>query len=273
VDGGPLLVSASRQSGQTLDVLFTPADFGALARRDLSQMTCAVFDVLRATTSLLTALAAGAKAVIPAADIPEALVWKARLPHALLAGEREGRRILRDLTGTVDFDFGNSPREFTAERVAGRTLIATTTNGTRALRACVGARAVLAASLRNAAAVADWISANPSKECVLVCSGTYEDSSYEDVLGAGAVVDRLWERLHGVEVLDGARMARLIYLAARSDLVGAMADHARNGRRLRSLPDLAPDLAVCASEDDLCFVGRLGSDGAIRIPDGDCAVS
>jgi len=75
-----------------------------------------------------------------------------------------------------------------------------------------------------------------------------------------------------VEVLDGARMARLIYLAARSDLVGAMADHARNGRRLRSLPDLAPDLAVCASEDDLGFVGRLGSDGAIRIPDGECTV-
>ncbi len=259
-------MSSPGQARRTLDVLFTPADFGALARRDLSQATCAVFDVLRATTSLLTALSAGAKAVIPAADIPEALAWKARMPEALLAGERDGRRILRHLTGSVDFDFGNSPREFTREHVAGRTLIATTTNGTRALRACARARMVLAACLRNAAAVADWISANPGPECLLVCSGTYEDSAYEDVLGAGAVVDRLWNRLDGVEVLDGARMARLIYLAARSDLVGAMAEHARNGRRLHSLPDLAPDLDVCASEDDLAFVGELGADGAIRIP-------
>lgn len=259
-------MNGTKHARRTLEVLFTPADFGALARRDLSQATCAVFDVLRATTSLLTALSAGANAVIPAADIPEALAWKARLPEALLAGERDGRRILRNLTGSVDFDFGNSPREFTRERVEGRTLIATTTNGTRALRACAGARTVLAASLRNAAAIAHWILANPAPDCLLVCSGTYEDSSYEDVLGAGAVVDRLWNRLDGVEVLDGARMARLIYLAARPDLVGAMAEHARNGRRLRSLPDLAPDLEVCASEDDLAFVGRLGADGAIRIP-------
>ena len=95
-----------------MDVLFTPADFAALARRDLSRTTCVVFDVLRATTSMVTALSAGAEAIVPVSDIPEALAWRNRLPEVLLAGERDGRRILADRTGGVDFDLGNSPREF-----------------------------------------------------------------------------------------------------------------------------------------------------------------
>lgn len=245
-------------------MIFTPADFGALARRDLSNTTCVVFDVLRATTSLLTALDAGAEAVIPVADIAEALAWKQRMPGVLLAGEREGRRIGAAQTGGVEFDLGNSPREFTPERVAGRMIVATTTNGTRALRACAGARAVLPGSLRNCGALAAWLIAHPTPECVLVCSGTYEDAAYEDILGAGALVDRLWNSLREVEVLDGARVARLIYQQAKPDLAAAMGQHARNGRRLMAVPDLAPDVGVCAREDDLTLVARLDPEGAIR---------
>ncbi len=250
---------------KSIEVLFTPADFQALAGRDLSGAVCVVFDVLRATTTLLTALANGAAAVVPVADIPEALAWRRRDPTVLLAGERDGVRIRADRTGGVEFDLGNSPREFTAEQVGGRVVVATTTNGTRALRACAAAVAVLPAALRNVGAVANWVARHADGEVLVVCSGTYEDAAYEDVLGAGALVDRLWPILAGVEVLDSARLARNAYRAAGVDLTGAMAEHARNGRRLLKIPDLAADVELCAREDDLAVVARLHADGFIRV--------
>jgi 2-phosphosulfolactate phosphatase len=109
-----------------LEVLFTPAEFSALSGRDLSEVHCIVFDVLRATSTMLTALANGASAIFPVREIPEALKLRAAHPSALLAGERDGVRIRAAQTGGVDFDLGNSPREFTRERVAGREIIMTT---------------------------------------------------------------------------------------------------------------------------------------------------
>jgi 2-phosphosulfolactate phosphatase len=265
MDGGPVLVSHGGYGGRRrLDVLFTPADFGALSRRDLSRTTCVVFDVLRATTSMVTALSQGAEAIVPVSDIPEAIAWRNRVPEVLLAGERDGRRILADRTGGVDFDLGNSPREFVSERVGGRWIVATTSNGTRALRASGGARVVLPACLRNRRAVAHWLESDVSEEWVFVCSGTLEDSAYEDVLGAGALVDRLWPRLADFEVLDGARMARLLYQAVRGDLAGAMRQHSRNGRRLARMEELAADIGICAAEDDLNLVAGMDRAGVIR---------
>ena len=146
--------------------------------------------------------------------------------------------------------------------------MATTSNGTRALRACMGARVVLPACLRNRSAVAQWLQSDTSEEWVLVCSGTLEDSAYEDVLGAGALVDRLWPMLTGFEVLDGARMAQLVYLAARGDLAGAMRQHSRNGRRLARMEGLAADIEICAVEDDLDLVAAMDGAGVIRkLPD------
>jgi hypothetical protein len=96
-----------------------------------------VFDVLRATSSMVTALSNGAKAIVPVAGIPEALNFRSQKAEVLLAGEREGVRLPIELTGGIAFDLGNSPREFKREIVAGKTIVMTTTNGTRALRVCV----------------------------------------------------------------------------------------------------------------------------------------
>src|SRR6185503_15623988 len=101
-----------------LEILFTPAEFATLDQRDLSQTSCVVFDILRATTTMVTALANGAKAIIPVAEISEALAIRRREPEVLLAGERDGLRIRAAQTGSIEFDLGNSPREFRAERVA-----------------------------------------------------------------------------------------------------------------------------------------------------------
>src|SRR6266404_2400812 len=127
-----------------IEVLFTPADFEALSRRDLGETLCVVFDVLRATSSMVTALGNGAAAIVPVAEIEEALEIRKRQPDVLLAGERNGLRIQAELTGALAFDLGNSPREFTPEIVKDKTIVMTTTNGTRALRACASARTVLA---------------------------------------------------------------------------------------------------------------------------------
>src|SRR5690242_5213661 len=109
----------------SLEALFTPADFAVLKQRDLSDTVCVVFDVLRATSSMVTALANGAAAIVPVAELTEALAIRKQKREVLLAGERDGVRIQSNLTGGVAFDLGNSPREFTRERVNGKTIVMT----------------------------------------------------------------------------------------------------------------------------------------------------
>src|SRR4029079_16621690 len=91
----------------------------------------------------------------------------------------------------VDFDLGNSPRELSDERVRGRTIVMTTTNGTRALRACVGAPLVLLGSFRNLRALAERLRASPPRRLLLVAAGTGEDAALEDKLAGGGPFERL----------------------------------------------------------------------------------
>src|SRR2546423_11525580 len=99
-----------------LEVVMSPVEFASLRKRDLGQTVCVVFDILRATTSMVTALSNGAEAIIPVEEISEALAVRQERPEVLLAGEREGVRIRAHLTGGVEFDLGNSPREYTAQK-------------------------------------------------------------------------------------------------------------------------------------------------------------
>ena len=245
----------------SLEVLFTPAEFALLRQRDLSGAVCVVFDVLRATSSMATALANGASAIIPVAEIPEALRIRERDPDVLLAGERDGLRIQSDRTGSVAFDLGNSPREFTREMVSGKTIAITTTNGTRALRACAGAKTVLAASFLHLRATAECLA--EATDLILVCSGTLDQAAYEDVLAAGAMCDLLWPTHSAGAVADSAQIARWLYLLEKSDLFAAMAK-SRNGRRLLANPDLRDDVAYCLQRDIFTTVAELGKDGAVR---------
>ena len=228
-----------------------------------------VFDVLRATSTLLEALHQGARGIWPAETIEEALALKQSNPHCLLAGERDGLRITAAQSGGVDFDLGNSPLEFTASVVADREIIMTTTNGTRALSACRGAAEILAASFSNIGAVAAYLTLNPPSQLLLICSGTLENASFEDALGAGALVDRLWP-LYGDPVKarpdDSAAIVRSLFQHHQSNLL-ASARLARNGRRLLAVPQLAPDLPLCMDLDRLNLVARVDSDGILRVID------
>ncbi len=134
-----------------IDVVLHPAEIATvLPARNLSATTCVVFDVLRATSSMITALAHGATEIYPVRTIEEAMALKARMSGALLGGERNGDLI-------EGFDVGNSPLEYT-ERVNGRRIVTTTTNGTIALRACDGAERVLVGAMLNIDAVAKVLS-------------------------------------------------------------------------------------------------------------------
>jgi 2-phosphosulfolactate phosphatase len=248
---------------RSLEVVLAPRELGMLRASDLGDAVCVVFDVLRATTSMVTALAHGAEAIVPVGEIAEALEARARRPDVLLAGERDGVRIRGDLAGGVDFDLGNSPREFTADRVRGRTIAMTTTNGTRALRACAGAREVLVAGFVNLGPTIERLRAVDASRRVLVCSGTHDEPALEDVLAAGAMCDALWDSLSGVRVSDGAHIARTAYRACSGDLLRA-ASESRNGARLLAIPELRDDVPLCFERDRHPLVAAMGADGAVR---------
>jgi len=264
VPGPPAdLMATPLEQPAALDVLITPADFGALRPEALAGLTCVVFDIMRATSTIVTALDHGAAAVIPVPDIPAALAWRRRLPDALLGGERHGVRIGPELADGVPFDLGNSPREHTRERVLGRTIVTTTTNGTRALAACAPAATVLAAAFLDLGATAEWLRAHAPERLLLVCSGTYEEAAYEDTLAAGALVDRIWDR-YGNDASDSAQLARTAWRAAAADLPGAMR-HSRNARRLLASPALADDVAACLRIDVSTTVARRDGERLIAV--------
>jgi 2-phosphosulfolactate phosphatase len=250
----------SRQT--TLEVLFSPAEFEAVKKHDLSRTVCVVFDVLRATSTMVTALGNGAMAVIPVEEISEALALRAHDPEVLLAGERNGVRIPATLTGSTAFDLGNSPREFTEAKVSGRTIVMTTTNGTRALRACAGAKQVLAASFLNLRTTAEALTREAPEQLLLVGSGTYDEAAYEDILGAGALCDLLWSQYERGLVADSARAARRLFELERTDLAEALAQ-SRNGSRLLAQPDLRDDVPFCLRRDTMNVLTQLGRDGRV----------
>lgn len=247
---------------KSIEVLFSPAEFAALDEHKLRNATCVVFDILRATSSIVTALANGARAVIPVQTIEEAVEAKSIDSTVLLAGERDGFRIKANLTGSVDFDLGNSPREFTRDVVGSRTIVMTTTNGTRALKACLGAAEILAASFLNLHSTVAYLRASAVDKLLLVCSGTHEEASVEDTLAAGALADALWPLLSSGHVADSAQIARTLYQTFAGDLQAAM-PLARNGRRLLGIPDLRDDVRYCLQRDTYSVIARLEPNGCV----------
>ncbi|MHB1035356.1 MAG: 2-phosphosulfolactate phosphatase [Pirellulales bacterium] len=160
-----------------------------------------VIDVLRASTTIACALAAGAVEVIPCLEVEDARRVAAGLPPGtfVLGGERGGRPI-------EGFDLGNSPGEYTPESVGGRTVVFTTTNGTKALMRCRLAKRVLVGSLVNRSAVCEALA--EVERVHLVCAGTRGRITRDDVLAAGAIVEGLVETGGGRwELNDEARVA------------------------------------------------------------------
>jgi len=152
-----------------------------LQQVDLSDSVAVVIDVLRATTTIIHSLAAGAEAVIPCSEVEEAFAVRDRLgaDRCVLGGERHGLLI-------PGFQLDNSPFRYTPEAVGGKTVVFTTTNGTRALAACESASTVLCAGFVNRSAIVDWLKAD-GRPVWIVCAGTDGFVTAEDVLVAGGI--------------------------------------------------------------------------------------
>jgi 2-phosphosulfolactate phosphatase len=150
-----------------------------------------VIDILRATTTMIHALAAGADAIMPCGEVEEARQLAASMPEGktLLAGERQGLKI-------EGFDLGNSPAECSTERCTGKTVVMTTTNGTRAILASLEADRVLIGAFVNRSATIEALKAD-GRPIHLVCAGTDGQVSLEDTMFAGSLAQAIdtwaWE--------------------------------------------------------------------------------
>lgn len=222
-----------------IDVAFTPEE---LRDMRLEGVTTVVIDALRASTTIVTALAHGARAVVPVASPEEAraraLAW-ADGP-VLLGGERGG-------AAPPGFALGNSPAEYAGPQVREHTILFTTTNGTRALMAVAGAAAVAVGGFVNAAAVARWTAARAGRATLLVCSGELGRFCLEDAACAGLLVSRLAALRPELPLGDGARAAAVLHARYADDLDGLLADAAW-ARALRER-GRGGDLPLCVTVD------------------------
>jgi 2-phosphosulfolactate phosphatase len=237
-----------------LDVFMTPGEINASA---LAGRTVVVLDILRATTSIIEALNAGARSVFPVGSIDEAITLANNIGRreVLLAGERHCLPI-------EGFDLGNSPREFTPERVKGKTIVMTTTNGTAAMSLTVNAEKVYIGALSNLTALVDLL-VKTNAEPVILCSGRERNVALEDATVAGRFASALMEARPGDwQLNDGARAA--IVLAREFGVDVPMFELAAGGRGIVEA-GLQEDLAVCARIDTRGIIPVL-SERSITIP-------
>jgi 2-phosphosulfolactate phosphatase len=245
-----------------LDVALTPAALGP--RGPDARTTYIAVDVIRATTTLCVLFERGCRRVLLAPDIAAARTARDALgPQWLLAGEVGGAR-------PPGFDFGNSPAEFSTAQLDGGELIFATTNGTVALRACLGGRTVLAGSLRNASAVVEAALASVATsseltpdvaDVVVVCAGRDGLPASDDTLCAGYLIRSLREAAraggHTATFNERAQEALAVMEQAeqhgglRTALAGSVA--AQDIRRI----GLAGDLDWCAAVDAATVVPRV----------------
>lgn len=207
-----------------------------------------VIDVLRATTTMIHALAAGCTMVRPCAEVDEAraVAGAMRAGRVLLGGERDGKPL-------PGFDLGNSPAEYTGSRCRGSTLVLTTSNGTRALLHAGGADRTLVAAFVNYSAVCEQLR-REKRPIHIVCAGDGGAVALEDALLAGALVDFLADQ-GAADLNDGARLAWDAFEQHGQVLEGALAVSA-GGRRLRDL-GYEDDVRAAARVDQFALVAEL----------------
>lgn len=220
-----------------IDVTYTPQE---LRRLRFVGATVVVIDVIRAATTVATALANGCAGVIPVVSVAAARRTASSLTgeRPLLGGERGGLRI-------PGFDLGNSPSEYTLPAVGGRLVVFTTSNGTATLHAATGAEEVLVAAPVNLEAVVQH-AYHAGQPVVFACSGRGRRPVLDDTVVAGLMAARLTE-LAGADArpTDAAQIAMLAAAPYAADPLRAL----RASASARERPDFEADLQACAQRD------------------------
>lgn len=196
-----------------------------------------IIDVFRATSTIAAALHNGAKRVIPVADVDECIRIGEDTTNSITAGERNGQI-------APGLQYGNSPSEYPRAFIAGKTLVLTTTNGTRLLHMVQGADTIISGAFLNLSTVCDYLIA-AGKPILLGCAAWKDRFNLEDTLFAGAVINRIREHFH-IEC-DSARAAAT--LEAQTD--GRYLDYLKDSSHYHRLAayGLEDDLAYCSTPD------------------------
>lgn len=228
-----------------------------IEEESLKGKVAVVIDMLRATSVITTALANGAKKVIPVVSVEKAFEIAEDIKNSgegvLLGGERNALKI-------EGFNFSNSPLEFKKELVEDKNVIMTTTNGTRALNLCAMADKVIIASILNGQAVAEYLK-DEVKEIVFVNSGTNGEFSSDDFICAGYMISEL-TKLCDTELTDIAKTAKYIY--DNNENITSFIKDAKHYGILKDL-GLEDDLKYCSTKNftDLVFEFKNGEIKAI----------
>jgi 2-phosphosulfolactate phosphatase len=231
-----------------IEVCLTPA---LLHLYDISNSIVVVIDILRATSSMVYGIDNGATAIIPVAHVEDCIAYSGK--GFLLAAERDGSVV-------EGYDFGNSPFSYTCEKVGGKTVVLTTTNGTKALHmARETAHQVVIGSFLNLQALCDWLK-EQDKSVLLLCAGWKDHFNLEDTLFAGAVVAEL--RKDFTHFDDSSVAAEDLYQLAKNDLRTYICKSSHSYR-----------LALLNIEEDVRFCLQLNICRAIPVLSGDALVA
>lgn len=219
--------------------LFTCLSPALLHLYDLKGAVVVIIDVFRATSTIASALHNGAKCVIPVDSVPKAVALSKNV-NGIAAGERDGK-IAEGL------EHGNSPLEYHPEFIKDRTLVLTTTNGTRLLQMALDnqAETIITGSFPNLGAVCDFL-IKENKNVVLGCAGWKDRYNLEDTLFAGAVIHRIKE--HFTIHCDSSLTAENMYLHQQDDLIG-FAPKLTHYHRLVERFGLIEDIRFCLTEN------------------------
>ena len=222
------------QEKRSVEVCFSPGLF-----RDVlttGDFIVVLVDILRATTTIVTAVANGVEAIIPVATHDEARRLKSE--GFLVATEKDGVQL--------DFaDFGNSAFSFTREAIGGRTLVYCTTNGTRALHMARGASSIAIGAFINISALTEWL-AGQQKDVVILCSGWKNKFCLEDTLFAGALTQRLLDTGLFRSDCDSASASLDLWKLAEGDVLGYIEKAAQRHRLKKlGLDDVIPYSFAC----------------------------
>jgi len=215
---------------------------GLVDEQALREKIVVAIDVLRASTTMITALKSGAREIVPATTIESAVKIAANLDahQTILGGERHGRII-------EGFQLGNSPGEYTEERVKGKTIVFTTTNGSQAVVRSRYARELIVCGFVNLTVVRDHLVQKPS-DIAVICAGRNGDFSMEDTVCAGMLVSMVSEGATEPPVLCDAAAAALVLYRSLGKSLLTMMEHTDHGRYLQEI-DMGDDLRVCAAVD------------------------
>lgn len=222
-----------------VDICFSPALYPYYA--DSNDYIAVVVDIFRATTTMCSALKNGAKCIIPVASVEEAKAYKEK--GYLVGAERNVKR--------CDFaDFGNSPFDYTKDKVGGKEIVFTTTNGTQAIEAASGADILTIGAFSNISALTAFC-IKEQKDVIILCAGWNNRFNIEDTLFGGALATWLIDRGY-VSASDATQVALSMWKEAKPDVRNYM-DRTEHIKRLEA-NNLQDSVEYCIMEDTVNLV-------------------